>query len=87
MLGHAEVSQLQVSRGIQQEILWLEVTLDDFFAMQIAQSQCYLSRIEFHVFFWEASLLLEMEKQLTTLHEIHNEEHLVGCLEAPLETH
>lgn len=47
LLGDSEVCQLEVTIGVQEDVLWLQVSVDDVHLVEILQSEKNLSSIEF----------------------------------------
>ncbi len=46
VLSKAEICQLQVAVLVDENVLWLQISVDDVLRMQILKHKCYLRRIE-----------------------------------------
>lgn len=72
LLGETEVGDLDVSIGIEEEILRLEVAVDDSFAVQVVETHRDLRGVETSTVFGETAIG-EVEEELASVEEIRNE--------------
>ena len=80
VLSEAEVGKLNVSVFAEHYIFWFEVSVNYFFSVKMSDSDCYLRHIEFRLSLREDPGFFQMEVELTTSHEVHDEEYSLGCL-------
>ena len=52
---------------VNQDILWLQVTIDDAVLVEVSESQHDLGRIEARSVLSESNLVAEMEEKLTAI--------------------
>ena len=72
LLGETEVGDLDVSIGIEEEILRLEVAVDDSFAVQVVETHRDFRGVETSTVFGETAIG-EVEEELASVEEIRNE--------------
>ena len=80
-LSETEISQADIAILVHEDVLWLEITVDDVFLVEMAESHGDLNGVEPSAFFGEASHLAEVHKQLSATHEAHHKEDLLLRLE------
>ena len=83
-LGEAKVGDSDVPIHVDQDVLWLDVTIDDVTIVHVLEAEKDLSHVKLGQFFREASLLQQVEEQLTTSADIHDEEKLARALKRPV---
>lgn len=71
LLGKAEVSQADVSFTVQQDVLWLQVAVDDFFGVEVLDGTYDLRGIEEASGVAEAPTAAQIAEQLATRHVVH----------------
>lgn len=71
LLGKAEVSQSYVALTVQQNVLWLQVPVDDFFGVKVFNGAYNLRGVEEPCGIAEAPTAAQIAEQLTTWHIVH----------------
>lgn len=67
-----EISQMDMSLGIQQHVIGLEIAMDDTLRMDILQGAAKLGHPEPHCFLREA-LARDMKSEIAAIHQVdHN---------------
>ena len=75
-LCKAEISQLDISILTHEDIFWLQVSIDNFLAMQVSKSQCNWKRVKLGSTFIECSSFLKMSEQFTSSDKFHHKENV-----------
>lgn len=70
---------MNVSISVQKNIVWLDVSVDDVLAVNIAQGATKLSHPESHRFFGER-LSRDVESQIAAAHQIDYQVHVLDVL-------
>lgn len=83
----SEICQAHVAVLIEQNILGLEVTVDNFLAVQVAESIGDDGRVELRPVFLEVASFSKVHEQLTSSDELHYEENLLVSLKHVLHAH
>jgi len=82
-----EVCKLDVAIGVQQHILWFEITVHHADRVKVLDGQNDTSRIEPHHVFTEFPKAVEMEAKLTARQEVHHNVEVAFILEGVLHRH
>ena len=67
-LSESEISEVNVARLIDQDILRFEISVHDAVIMKVAEGHCHLSCIEFDYFLFESLFVEQMIVQVATPH-------------------
>ena len=71
LLGEAKVGELDIAGGVQQQILWLEVPVEDALVMQVLQRLDNAGRVEASLGVVEACPIAEDGPELATQAGLH----------------
>lgn len=71
LLSKAEVSQADVSLTVQQDVLWLQVTVYDFFGVEVLDGTDDFRGIEEAGGVAEAAAAAQVAEQLSARHVVH----------------
>lgn len=77
LLAHAEVGQLAVALGVQEDVVQLQVAVDDEVAVEEHEGEGDLSCVESGASLVKATCPLNLEHQVTAVHVLHDEEEAV----------
>ena len=80
-LCYAKISQLYVTIDVNQNVFWLEVSVNNLTVVQVSESERNLNSVKLCFWFWEPSLLWEVLKKLAALDEVHDEVDAICSLE------
>ena len=81
IFGEPEVSKINVTILIQQDVFRLQVSMYDLVSMKIAKCSSYLGCYELHDIFRESLVYIEMVIQVTTSNVLQEEIDSVLILE------
>mmetsp|Transcript_12468 Transcript_12468/g.39862 ORF Transcript_12468/g.39862 Transcript_12468/m.39862 type:complete len:321 (-) Transcript_12468:69-1031(-) len=87
LLAESKVGQLDVSIGVQQDILRLEIAVHDVALVHVVQSKHQLCRVEAGAGLGEAALTAQVEEELPTCAIVDHEEELLLVLESETQRH
>ena len=87
MLGKTEIGQLQMTLGVEQNILGLQIPVDDLLIVQIFKSAHDLSRIKHGRFRLELVSLSKQTEQLATGHIFQQHVQVLLVVIGPEEFH
>lgn len=65
--SHAEVGELDVVSGVEEDVFWLQVAMADVEAMAIAQSGDYLPKQADSFLLWEGTLLRDVVEKFSAV--------------------
>jgi len=74
LFSQPKVSQLYISRQVQQAVLRLQVTINDVPAVKVIDRLYNLADVKFCLGIRKALYLAKMEKKFTPMAKVHNEE-------------
>ena len=81
-----EISEADVTIFVHENVLGLQVTVDNLFAVKVTECHGNLNRIKTRSLFRESCNLSQVREQLTTSHKSHDEEHFLLRLEDVIHT-
>ena len=72
-LAEAEICQFEMALRVEENILWLQVTIDDSVLVEVSESQHDLGCIEARSVLSESNLVAEMEEKLAAIQKVGDE--------------
>lgn len=85
MLAEAEICKFDVSLGIKQYILRLEVSINNVLLMQMLNRQAQLGYVKLRLLFGEGHLPGQVEAEIPARTVIQSEVQVVWCLEGEMQ--
>ena len=84
-LGETEIGDFDVAIDIDEDIFWLDVSVDDVQAMQMLKAEKELSHVELGLLFSKLLDFSKMEEHLTSSAEVHYKEKFSFALKRPIQ--
>jgi hypothetical protein len=72
--AETEVRQLEVPIDVNENVLWLDISIDHIEVMEVLETQQELSEVKFGLWLGELLYVSEMEEHLSAGAEVHDEE-------------
>jgi len=85
LLAQAEVCKLQVSPLVNQNVLWLKITIQYVLLVQVFKGQYHLRNQQLRLLCSKASMLLNKVKQVSTWTKINHQKEIVLASECRVE--
>ena len=86
-LGQSKVCNLDVAVFSQQDIVWLQVSIDHTVLVQVLKCQDDLASVDLGYFFRQTSLSLEVLAQITARAVLKKEKDVLAVLEGEEKLH
>ena len=81
-LGHSKVADLDVTFGGQQDVVELDISMEDFLAVDIDESMDQLAEDEFGEIFLELSSASDVGEEVTTAAHFNDVDGVRSCIKA-----
>jgi len=82
-----EVSQSDVTFTVDQNVLWLDISVNHTGIMKVLKSKDNLGSVELRPVLFESALVLQMEKEFSAVDELHDQIQVMVVLERKLKFH
>ena len=76
-----KVCELEMARGGEQHVVWLDVPVHDATLVQVLQGEDHGSEVEDSLVLWKAAIHAEEGLEVAANHVLHHHEHVVGRLQ------
>mmetsp|Transcript_5536 Transcript_5536/g.11381 ORF Transcript_5536/g.11381 Transcript_5536/m.11381 type:complete len:215 (-) Transcript_5536:652-1296(-) len=73
--------------GVEKNIFWLEVTVNDVLRMEVSKTKSNLSRVESCATLTEATVIFEVKEEFATGEIVHHKVELTFCLKGEMKSH
>lgn len=87
VFGKTEIGKLQVAFIIDENVLWLEITVDDVLRVKVLEHECNLGAIKHSMLSVKLSFSSQIGKQLTASNVLHQEIQVAAVLGESLQAH
>ena len=76
-----KVGELEMARGGEQHVVWLDVPVHDAALVQVLQGEDHGGEVEDSLVLWEAAIHAEEGLEVAANHVLHHHEHVVRRLQ------
>ena len=83
--GQTEISNLDMAIHVNENILWLYVTVNYIFVVKVLEAEQNLTHVKLCKSLRKFPLLKQVAKKFTSCTDIHNEEKFFSALESPVK--
>jgi len=77
--GHVKIGQMYMALHIEEDVVWLDVSMHDALAVYISQSTSQLRHPKSYCIF-RKGLPMDMESKISAGHQVHDEVHVFDIL-------